>query len=213
MVFMMNSDGDVDYINQRWRDFTGLSQADEASIRQVVHTDDYALLMARWRDASRRGAPFEAQIRIKRSVDGVYRWFLLRAVPIGGAHGVATQWFGTLTDIDGQKRAEQGQYILAEVGRLLTLSLDYHATLAGVCGLAVPALADWCSLELLNDAGQVEYLEVGHADRAKIALVYDYRRMYPPRHDDQSGQMKVVRTGEPEFWSEVTDEQLVASAW
>ena len=55
MVFMMNSDGDVDYINQRWRDFTGLSQADEASIKQVVHIDDYAVLMARWRDASRRG--------------------------------------------------------------------------------------------------------------------------------------------------------------
>jgi PAS domain S-box-containing protein len=212
MVFMMNSDGEVEYINQRWRDFTGLSQADEASIKQVVHPDDYALLMTRWRDASAHGAPFEAQIRIKPSPDGVYRWFLLRAVPIGGAHGTVSQWFGTLTDIDGQKRAEQAQYILAEVGRLLTLSLDYQATLAGICGLAVPALADWCSLELINDAGEVEYLEAGHADPARIDLVYEYRRTYPPRPDDRSGMMKVLRTGEPEFWPEVTDLELVAGA-
>ena len=129
--------------------------------------------------------------------------------PLAEHRVIVTQWFGTFTDIDGQKRAEQGQHVLAEVGRLLTSSLDYHATLASICGLAVPALADWCSLELLNDDGQVEYLEVAHADRAKVELAHEYRRMYPPRQDDRSGLMKVFRTGEPEFWPEVTDEQLV----
>jgi PAS domain S-box-containing protein len=212
MVFMTNSDGEVEYFNQRWHDFTGLSQADEASIKEVVHPDDYSLLMSRWRDASAREEPFEAQIRIKGALDGVYRWFLSRALPIGGAQGNVTQWFGTFTDIDSQKRVEQGQHVLAEVGRLLTSSLGYHATLASICGLAVPALADWCSLELLNDDGQVEYLRVAHADRAKVELAHEYRRMYPPRHDDQSGLMKVFRTGEPEFWQEVTDEQLVVRA-
>lgn len=212
MVFVTTSDGEVEYFNQRGRDFTGLSQADLASIKQVVHPDDYSLLMSRWLDARARGATFEAQVRIKSALDGAYRWFLARALPIGGAQGVVTRWFGTCTDIDGQKRAEQGQYVLAEVGRLLASSLDYQATLASICGFAVPALADWCSLELLNDDGHVEYLQVAHADRAKVELADEYRRMYPPRQDDQSGLMNVFRTGEPEFWPEVTDEQLVVNA-
>ncbi len=212
MVFVTTSDGEVDYLNKRWLDFTGLSQADEASLKQVVHPDDFAPLMSRWRDAQARLAPFEDQIRIKGAADGVYRWFLSRALPFGGAQGVETRWFGTCTDIDGQKRAEQGQRILAEVGRLLTSSLDYHATLASICGLAVPALADWSSLELLNDDGQVVYLECTHADRAKVELVREYRRMHQPRQDDRAGIMRVFRTGEPEFWPEVTDEQLVTEA-
>ena len=138
VVYVATSDGDIEYLNQRWREFTGVSNADEASLRAVVHPDDYSLMNERWRDAAARGSPFEAEIRIRRASDGVFRWFLARAVPISGPGGIVTQWFGTSTDIDDQKRAEQVQHVLAEAGRLLASSFDYQSTLANVCKLVVP---------------------------------------------------------------------------
>ena len=133
-------------------------------------------------------------------------------MPIPGANGVVTKWFGTCTDIDGQKRAEQGQYVLAEAGRILSSSLDYPATLANVCKLVVSIIADWCSLELFGEDGQLQYSEVAHTDLAKVELAREYRRLYPARPDDRVGVMRVFRTGEPEFFAEVSDELLMMGA-
>jgi PAS domain S-box-containing protein len=212
MVYVLTPAGEVEYVNQRWRDFTGLSHADDAGMRQVVHPDDYPLMTERWRDAAARGAPYEAEIRIQRAADRVYRWFLTRALPIRSAGGVVIKWFGTCTDIDGQKRAEQGQHILAEAGRLLTSSLDYQTTLANVCKLVVPIMADWCSLDLVGDDGHVQHLEVAHTDPAKLELAREYRRLYPARPHDRIGLMRVFRTGQPEFFAEVSDQHLVMGA-
>ena len=212
MVYVATAQGDIEYLSQRWRDFTGRTDADEASLREVIHPDDNARMNERWLEAAALGTPFEAEIRIRRASDGLFRWFLTRALPIRGANGVVTKWFGTCTDIDGQKRAEQGQYVLAEAGRILSSSLDYHATLANVCKLVVPIIADWCSLELYGEDGQLQYREVAHTDLAKVELAREYRRLYPARPDDRMGVMRVFRTGEPEFFAQVSDEHLVMGA-
>ena len=124
LVYVATADGTIQYLNQRWRDFTGVPNADPASLRAVIHPDDFSLMYERWGDAAAKKSPFEAEIRIRRASDGSYRWFLARALPIGGSHGIVTQWFGTSTDIDDQKRAEQVQHTLAEAGRLFASSFD-----------------------------------------------------------------------------------------
>ena len=212
MVYVVTAEGDIEYLSQRWRDFTGLTHADEASMREVIHPDDYSLMNQRWLEAAALASPFEAEIRIRCVADGLFRWFLTRALPIRGGNGVVTKWFGTCTDIDGQKRAEQGQHVLAEAGRILSSSLDYQATLANVCKLVVPIFADWCSLELFGEDGQLQYREVAHADPAKVELAREYRRLYPARPDDRVGVMRVFRTGQPEFFAQVSDEHLVMGA-
>ena len=212
MVYVASAQGDNEYMSQRWRDYTGLCHADEASIREVVHPDDYSLMIERWREAAARDSPFEAEVRIRRASDGVYRWFLTRALPVPSATGVGTKWFGTCTDIDGQKRAEERQHVLAEAGRIFSSPLDYQPTLANVCKLVVPIFADWCSLELLGEDGQLQYREVAHSDPAKVELAREYRRRYPARPDDRVGVMRVFRTGQPEFFPEVSDELLVRGA-
>jgi PAS domain S-box-containing protein len=212
MVYVATAEGDIEYLSQRWREFTGMTQADEASMREVIHPDDYSLMNDRWIAAAALAAPFEAEIRIRGASDGVFRWFLTRALPIRGGNGDVTKWFGTCTDINGQKRAEQGQHILAEAGRILSSSLDYQATLANVCKLVVPIIADWCSLELFGEDGRLQYREVAHTDPAKLELAREYRRLYPARPDDRVGVMRVFRTGEPEFFGEVTDELLTMGA-
>ena len=101
---------------------------------------------------------------------------------------------------------------LAEASAMLAGSLDYTSTLARVARLAVPKLADWCSVEVVDTDGVSRSYTVEHVDPAKVAMAYQLRREYPPDPDAEVGTAAVVRTGEPQLVAEVPDEMLVAAA-
>ena len=101
---------------------------------------------------------------------------------------------------------------LAEASALLSGSLDYTSTLARVARLAVPKLADWCAVEVVDADGTSRSYTVEHVDPAKVALAYQLRRDYPPDPEGATGTAAVVRTGEPLLVSEVPDGMLVAGA-
>src|SRR5688572_14711981 len=98
---------------------------------------------------------------------------------------------------------------LAEASEMLASSLDYQATLASLTRLAVPRLADWCAIDILEEDGSINQLAVTHKDPGKDAWGRELRRRYPPDPDAPRGVPRVLRSGEPEFYSEVTDEALV----
>jgi PAS domain S-box-containing protein len=102
-------DGYVEFLNQRWLDFTGLSaeQARGWGWSAVLHPDDADGLVERWKAALASGRPLDAEARIRR-FDGQYRWFLYRADPLRDESGTIIKWYGTNTDIDDRKRAEEG---------------------------------------------------------------------------------------------------------
>jgi PAS domain S-box-containing protein len=77
-----------------------------------------------------------------------------------------------------------------------------------VAELAVPAIADWCAIELLTDEGGLEELALVHRDPAKLALVGDLRRRYPPDPTSRRGSWEVVRTGEPVLVGRITPEMI-----
>ncbi|MEZ4404934.1 MAG: PAS domain-containing protein [Polyangiales bacterium] len=104
--------------------------------------------------APSRREPYEVEYRFKRASDGSYRWFLARGTPVRDADGRVSRWVGTCTDIDDRKRSDETHRFLAEAGALLASSLDYRATLATLTRLAVPAMADWCAVDLLDDAAR-----------------------------------------------------------
>jgi two-component system phosphate regulon sensor histidine kinase PhoR len=97
--------GEVDYYNQRWYDYTGLSpqETKKWGWQNVVHPDDLGLTTERYLNAIRSGTIFEVENRYKR-VDDVYRWHLNRALPLRNANGEIVFWVGTATDIEDQKR-------------------------------------------------------------------------------------------------------------
>jgi PAS domain S-box-containing protein len=113
-------------------------------------------------------------------------------------------------------RAEQeaGERVtfLAEAGRLLGSSLDYETTLRRVAALAVPRLADWCAIDMLDEAGSIGRLTIAHADPAKVALAERLWEQLPPIADAQWGAAKVLRTGRSELIPEITDELLAKAA-
>jgi PAS domain S-box-containing protein len=111
LVWTTYPDGQHEYTNQRWKDYTGFIdeqiQRDRWAYLQFIHPDDQERHQARWLYALNTGELFEDEVRIKNSQTGEYRWFLTRAVPVRDEAGRIVKWFGTSTDIDEQKRMEE----------------------------------------------------------------------------------------------------------
>jgi PAS domain S-box-containing protein len=109
-VWTARPDGTITFINQQWVTYSGitLEQSNESGmVRKVVHPDDAERTFTRWAECLATGKPHEVQSRYRRHSDGAYRWFLTRAVPFRDAEGRIREWFGTATDIDEQKQAEE----------------------------------------------------------------------------------------------------------
>jgi PAS domain S-box-containing protein len=96
---------------------------------------------------------------------------------------------------------------LAKAGSLLASSLDYPATLARVAELAVPAMADWCVVDVADAEGQLQRLVIRHSDPARQAAVEQIARLYPDAPDQPYGPAAVFRTGLPQF-AAVGDDML-----
>jgi PAS domain S-box-containing protein len=108
MLHGARPDGYVDFFNKRWLDYVGVSLEDISGWRwtHVIHADDRAQLVDRWRMSVTTGKPFEAEARLRRA-DGEYRLMLLRKVPLRDETGNIVKWYGTAIDIEDRKRAEE----------------------------------------------------------------------------------------------------------
>src|ERR687897_1397247 len=120
--------------------------------------------------------------------------------------------WGTQRDITERKRIEEAQRFLAEIGAALSSSLDYRTTLTSVARLAVPRLADWCAVDIVEEDGSLERVAVEHEDPQKVQLAHELNERYPPNSEAPQGVMRVVRSGQPEFYPVITDEMIVAAA-
>jgi PAS domain S-box-containing protein len=102
------ADGSVEFVNRGWREYTGLSG--EGSLgsgwQSAVHPEDMDQHVGKWQKSVATGDPFENEVRYRRSADGKYRWFLVRAVPLRDEQGNILKWYGISTDIEERKRAE-----------------------------------------------------------------------------------------------------------
>jgi PAS domain S-box-containing protein len=106
MAWSLEPDGTLDFVNQRWLDYTGLSfqEAIEDS-KRIVHPEDLPRAVEKWLPKMATGMPSEGEIRLRRA-DGEYRWFLVRTVPLRDEDANVVEWYGTSTDIEDRKRAE-----------------------------------------------------------------------------------------------------------
>ena len=109
------------------------------------------------------------------------------------------------------RRTESAQRFLSEASRQFAQSLDYEGTLKKVARLAVPAIADWCVVNLVQD-GQLRRVAIAHTDPNKEKLAQELHERYPSKADDPTGIQNVIRTRRPEWHSEIADADLAALA-
>ena len=111
------------------------------------------------------------------------------------------------------ERDELAQRILADASRVLADSPDYQVRLEKVAQVAVPRLADWCAVSVVDlETEEIRPATVAHVDPARVALADELQRRYPPNRDPERGVAKVVQTGQAELFAEITDAMLVAGA-
>lgn len=186
-------------------------------------------LLARFAFFDEQGQPFPLQqlpgrralageeepsltLRFRVLATGEERWAIIRASPVIDDAGQVLFAVNVWQDATSQKRSESAQRFLVEAGEALASSLDVEATLANIARLAVPHLADWCAVHLVQDDGTISQIAVAHADPERVAWARWLQERYPEEPGSDQGILKVIRTGVAELITEVTDAMLTAVA-
>jgi PAS domain S-box-containing protein len=107
-VWRTSPEGQVEFVNDRWLQFTGLALDDALGWKweAVVHPDDRTRVVADWHTAVKNGRAMETETRVRRA-DGKYCWWFIRNVPLRDETGKLVRWYGTAIDIEDRKQAEQ----------------------------------------------------------------------------------------------------------
>jgi PAS domain S-box-containing protein len=115
IVWTATPNGEIDFFNHRWFEYTGLtwSQSVDNGWTLLIHPDDRKEYLAKWQEALLSGDTYEQEFRLRRAVginssaEGRYRWHLGRAVALRNEDGTIQKWFATWTEIEDQKSKEK----------------------------------------------------------------------------------------------------------
>jgi formate hydrogenlyase transcriptional activator len=202
------ADGTVDFCNARWRDELGISLEEiraggGTGWQQVLHPEDRDRLLQGWSASVASGTPYEQEARL-RTTSGQYRWFLNRGVPLCDEQGKVLRWFGSNTDIELQKRAEEelraserrwrGVFDNASVGVAVTDSglrfAAVNAACAQIVGYTPEEMIGRCCAEFVHEEDRAAH------ERLRRELLEGQRTRFDveERYLTRSGDTVWVRT-------------------
>ncbi len=213
IVWTARSDGYIDYYNDRWYDFTGFER-DGRGIeewKRILHADHMSRFIDEYYACILSGNPYQIEYRFADRRSGGYRWFLGRAYPVRDVSGAITRWFGSLTDIDDTKRAEEVNRFLADASATLSGLTDQERALTRVVDLAVPIFADWCAVDIGDVDGKLRRLAITPPDAQRPDLGEDSRARVLLVPIDHSVIERVFTTGVPEWIADNPDATLTES--
>jgi PAS domain S-box-containing protein len=150
-----------------------------------------------------------AELQIRERADGRRWWTQIRARPVRDAAGVPRLAVNIWRDVTEERRRASEALFLADATALLSSGLDHRETLNRLARLAVPRLADWCAVDLLED-GELRSMAVAHVDPAKLELARELQRRTRPDPQAAHGAAWVVRTGRSELLPDIPDDVLEA---
>nr|WP_137830239.1 PAS domain S-box protein [Methylobacterium sp. L1A1] len=159
IIWEGQQDGSLTYLNEFWYRYTGQTPEEALPMgwAKIIHPDDMASLEAAWAHARKHGIQYDTEARLRRH-DGVYHWFLIRAVPLRDERGQITGWLGNDIDIQERREAEEHQ-------RLLTSELQHRVknTLAMVQAIASQTLRGATDLDEVREAFSGRLISLGRA--------------------------------------------------
>ncbi|HEV2074644.1 MAG TPA: SpoIIE family protein phosphatase [Thermoleophilaceae bacterium] len=140
------------------------------------------------------------------------RHWLVSCYPVSALDGETPGAGLVAVEVTDRKRAETRAAFLAEFTAVLSASLDYEVTLANVARLAVPELADWCVVDMVDTGGRLRRLAVAHEDPKREELVWELERRHPVEHDDRGAPALTVATCESQLLAELDEATLPDAA-
>jgi PAS domain S-box-containing protein len=140
------------------------------------------------------------------------QWSLVRSRLLPGATPEEDLVVTAFQDITSLKRSEGRLRFLADASAILGESVDYRRTLQRVADLAVPQVADWCAVDVLEWTGGVSLVAIAHRDPEGLALVSQMWQRWPPDPSSHGSVYHVLQSREPILVEELSPEQLEAAA-
>jgi PAS domain S-box-containing protein len=134
------------------------------------------------------------------------------AAPIRDESGRVIAAVATVVDVTKERRADANSRFLAEAGRILVSSLEPETMLRAVAKLAVPVIADWCAVDLVDEEGVLRRLAVAHRDPEMVQRAEEVHRRYPPDLDSPHGIARVLRDGKSLLYPRFDDDMLRKAA-
>ena len=210
MVFSSDPSGKVSEMPE-WRAITGQPTLElrTSGMMEAIHPDDREGVTEAWRTALAMESPYSIEYRIHQR-DGLYRWYRSRAVPIHD-NGAIREWVGVFDDIEEEHLARQRHAAVDNALGVLGTSLDFEWNLAAVTRLVVPTLADYCSIDIVDESGALRRVSSTHVNPQKEEILRDLWRKYPYQEGDR-GVPSVVRNGVAEMTEEIDVSEVVAYA-
>lgn len=153
LVWSLKPDGSCDYVSPQWMQYAGGELGDYLGLGwvEIIHPDDRERLIAEWQRSSPLGRPYDVEARL-RSRDGSYRWFKTRGLPLADAEGQVVRWYGSNTDIDDVKRAEQKLRTQLEKLALLdatTRAINARQDVASILNVVAQSLEDGLGIDFV----------------------------------------------------------------
>jgi PAS domain S-box-containing protein len=185
---------------------------DEVQGRNIAEVLAAPLLMESARASMgqlQRGEGWSGEFLVQRR-DGTTFMAHVSAALIHSERRTLISIVGISRDSTEQQQLQEANRLLAEASALLIDALDYEAPLTTLAQLAVPQLADWCVVHLLQADGSIAQVALAPAETAKLQEARDWLQHYLPR-DDTDGLPAVLRSGEPKLVTKVTPELAAAA--
>ena len=210
-IWLIDRGARTQYANDRMAALLGTmpDRLTAATVLDFVFPEDVPAAWE-WIGNNLAGRSEELDFRFRRA-DGEQVLVVAGTSAVRDGSGQVVGALGLFTDVTARRRAEDALRLLDEAGRALASSLDYEQTLQRVAWLAVPAIADWCVVDLLDDGGVARRVAVAHADPDQDAIATTLLR-YSPSLRNHGPQARVIRTGSSLFLETVTDELLASAA-
>src|SRR5437879_13749947 len=171
-------DGSNEFVNQRWQDDTGIPEAEARGQgwQAAVHPDDLPKLIEKWAEIVASGKSGEFEGRLRRH-DGVFRWVLARFEPVRDDAGQIVRWYGTSTDIDALKRAEEKLREDQRALRRITDAIPQNIVILDPEGIPI-----YANRATLDYTGLTMAAVVSPDFRARIFHPEDLERVRDQRH-------------------------------
>ncbi len=174
---------------------------------RILEPDDREQMGKLVQAALEHGTPYEMDVRVVLPDKGL-RWLHARARAVQ-VDGRTERITGLLSDVTERRQREEAHAFLDAASQVLARSMDPVETLEEVARLAVPALADWCSVQLADDQHAVA---VAHVDPEKVRWAHELQERYPPDPDAPTGAPAVIRSGRSELYPVIDSALLEAAA-
>ncbi len=202
------ADGVFDHYSAEWERVLGIAVADLYRQGWIAfsHDADRPRVRLDWERAVSAGGHFQVEARL-RAGGGRWCWCRIEARQ-GRAARDAGRWHGDCVLLRAPPRIENSSRFLRKLARRVTKSLDYESTLASLARAVVPTFADWCAVDVVNDAGGLDRASLSHIKPDLMRAIASRR---PDAEVSRWTAPDVVRTGEPQLITHI-DQAMIDSA-